>query len=146
MLAMNRQNSNPQTITGDKTATHQATNSVTLGDEKVKKSPAPVSAIAHQITDTIPTVPPEVLELESKVRELESEVLELRDLVKKDYAAFSRIACDIDIVSALIYDNRPFVARLFQVRSIAKNSQSAILAINGRAITTGDDDGRGSGR
>ncbi|MEI2422667.1 hypothetical protein V6O07_20750, partial [Arthrospira platensis SPKY2] len=49
--------SNPQTITGDKTAAHQATNSVTQGDEKVKKSPAPVSAIAHQITDTIPTVP-----------------------------------------------------------------------------------------
>ena len=142
---MNRQNSNPQTITGDKTAAHQATNSVTQGDEKVKKSPAPVSAIAHQITDTIPTVPPEVLELESKVRELESEVLELRDLVKKDYAAFSRIACDIDIVSALIYDNRPFVARLFQVRSIAKNSQSILLAINSRTIP-GEDDDRGSGR
>ena len=72
-------------------------------------------------------------------------MLELRDLVKKDYAAFSRIVGDIDMAIALIHENRPFLARLFLVRSIAKNSQSILLAINSRTIP-GEDDDRGSGR
>ncbi|MET0099831.1 hypothetical protein, partial [Limnospira platensis] len=137
--------SNLQTVTGEKAIANKVTDSVTLGDAKVKNLNAPLRAIAHNPTDTTPSVPPEVLELESKVLELQSEVLELRDLVKKDYAAFSRIAGDIDMVSALIHENRPFLARLFLVRNIAKNSRSALLAINSRAIS-GEDDDRGSGR
>ncbi|QQW27827.1 hypothetical protein AP9108_22085 [Arthrospira sp. PCC 9108] len=48
--------SNLQTVTGEKAIAHKVTDSVTLGDAKVKNSNAPLRAIAHNPTDTTPSV------------------------------------------------------------------------------------------
>ncbi|MDT9313678.1 hypothetical protein, partial [Limnospira sp. Paracas R14] len=93
--------SNLQTVTGEKAIAHKVTDSVTLGDAKVKNLNAPLRAIAHNPTDTIPSVPSEVLELESKVLELQSEVLELRELIGRNYAAFRQVARYLDVAIAL---------------------------------------------
>ncbi|MBS0015426.1 MAG: hypothetical protein KFF72_03505 [Arthrospira sp. SH-MAG29] len=137
--------SNPQIVAGDKAIAHKTTNSVTLGDGKVKNFyPSPLIT-AHKPTDTTPGVPPEVLELESKVLELESKVLELQELMGRNYAAFRQVALHVDVAIALNFGNLPFTHKLRLARDIAKQSYSDILAINSRVIS-GEDDGRGSGR
>ncbi|KDR55648.1 MULTISPECIES: hypothetical protein [Oscillatoriales] len=72
-------------------------------------------------------------------------MLELRDLVKKDYAAFSRIVGDIDMAIALNFSDLPCAHKLRLARDIAKQSYGNILAINSR-VRSGEDDNRGSGR
>ena len=137
--------SNLQTVTGEKAIANKVTDSVTLGDAKVKNLNAPLRAIAHNPTDTIPSVPSEVLELESKVLELESEVLELRDLIGRNYAAFRQVARYLDVAIALNFSDLPCAHKLRLARDIAKQSYGNILAINSR-VRSGEDDNRGSGR